>query len=199
MPSKGYKQTEDHKRKLSEALKDRKQTEEHRKKISEAHKRMPRPELRGKPLSEEHRRKISEAHKGRKFSEEHKRKLSEGKKDFKNPNYGRIREQNPNWKGGRIKTCNNYIFIKFSTHPRANAQGYVPESRLIIEKHLGRTLLPTEVVHHINGVTNDNRIENLMLFNSSGNHISYHVSIRVRDSRGRFMSQRLIKKGEKCH
>jgi hypothetical protein len=83
-------------------------------------------------------------------------------------------DKNSQWKGGRAKNGLGYIRIYSPTHPYADNQNYVLEHRLVMETHLGRTLLPTEVVHHINGICGDNRIENLMLFSSSGEHVGYH-------------------------
>lgn len=80
-------------------------------------------------------------------------------------------EQNGRWNGGRIVDKNGYILIKNREHPYSNNCGYVREHRLIMEKHLGRFLAPDEVVHHINHIPNDNRIENLELHTDHSEHI----------------------------
>lgn len=74
---------------------------------------------------------------------------------------------NPAWKGGVHIDHNGYIFRRVPNHPHANYHGYVQEHRLVVEEHLGRYLLPSEVVHHKDGNHANNNIENLEVFSST--------------------------------
>lgn len=84
----------------------------------------------------------------------------------KHSNLGKatVMEKHPRWRGGRFTTATGYVMVMQHGHPNANKSGYVFEHRIVMERFLGRRLLRNETVHHINGVCDDNRPENLELW-----------------------------------
>ena len=60
---------------------------------------------------------------------------------------------------------------------------YVLEHRYVMEQYLGRKLLLNEYVHHINGDTFDNRIENLMVVTPEEHGILHSKYPRKKKSR----------------
>jgi len=72
----------------------------------------------------------------------------------------RSRELNGNWKGGKTRQSKGYVYTLVSSKPTK----YKLEHIVVMEAHLGRALLPGENIHHINGIRDDNRLENLELW-----------------------------------
>lgn len=79
-------------------------------------------------------------------------------------------EAHGRWKGGRIIDHAGYAAIHLSTvdrpeiaGPMVNQIGYVREHRYVMACQISRPLRTDESVHHVNGVRDDNRPENLQL------------------------------------
>jgi hypothetical protein len=89
-------------------------------------------------------------------------------------NKGRTRENSGSWKGGIKSNHAGYKMVLLQPndpyYSMLNRSNYVMEHRLVMAKHIGRCLLNWEVVHHINGIKDDNRIENLKLIACNGEH-----------------------------
>ena len=109
--------------------------------------------------------------KGRKFDTE----------EFKKRNLRKGRNHHF-WKGGiTFRNKKGYyqnFKLKYVSCPEeyksmARKDGYVVEYRLIMAKHLGRSLTREECVHHIDHNPENNDINNLMLFSSNKEHKIY--------------------------
>lgn len=75
-------------------------------------------------------------------------------------------ESNPRWRGGQTTLKSGYIVDN-------KTKKYV--HRLVMEKKIGRELLPNEHIHHINHNRGDNSPENLVIL-SPEEHGRYHAT-----------------------
>jgi hypothetical protein len=126
-------------------------TQEHKRKVSEA--------LKGHPVSDETRRKIREIlldrhpFRGKHFSESHRQKISialSGKGPLAN-----------SWEGGIKTGGDGRIYLFRPDHPRAvEGHRYVARAHLVWEEHYG-SIPDGLIIHHKNCDNKDDGIENL--------------------------------------
>jgi hypothetical protein len=124
MPKKGYKQTEEHRAKLSESMKGKKCkpfSEDHKAKLSES--------IKGKTRSEETKAKISAAKRGKPSGREGKTQSEEAKAKISAANSG---ENHPNYIDGRA--CDVYC-QKWTNDFRANIREFFRQRCVICGKH----------------------------------------------------------------
>ena len=85
----------------------------------------------------------------------------------------------PMWTGGHRASKDGYVLLHRDLLPRHEQEffeemfpkvGYIQEHRLVMARHLGRLLHANELVHHINGIKDDNRLVNLRLLKKSRHH-----------------------------
>jgi predicted transcriptional regulator len=94
----------------------------------------------------------------------------------------RVGPMSPGWKGGRVRWAGGYTAVWVGKddpmRSMARADGYIAEHRLVMARAIARPLERHETVHHINGIRDDNRLENLQL--RTGRH-GKGAAFRCRD------------------
>jgi hypothetical protein len=75
-----------------------------------------------------------------------------------------LRPLDRNHNGAPVKLDQNgYVMVWEPDHPNTAMKGWQYEHRLVAEATVGRYLKSDEHVHHVNGVKDDNRPENLQV------------------------------------
>ena len=84
---------------------------------------------------------------------------------------GMVGENNPSWKGGRSQGRDGYVLIR-NSDPTSKTR-YHREHILVWEAANGPTPKGWHV-HHLNGIKDDNRLENLLAMSKSDHHRNHH-------------------------
>lgn len=102
-----------------------------------------------------------------------------------NRHQSKVAEHGTRTNKGYVRLHKSLADPKF--HPMANKYGHIPEHRLVMAQNLDRCLFRNEIVHHINGIKDNNRIENLVLLDDSNDH----EIITILDSRIRVLEEEM--------
>lgn len=99
--------------------------------------------------------------------------------------------------GRRVRGTGHLTHDGYIQHEQNGKRYY--EHRRVVEDLLGRPLTKDEVVHHKNGVRDDNRPENLEVMNH-GDHAKMHASERLQEKDETWILEAsgLLTKDEDC-
>lgn len=103
----------------------------------------------------------------------------------------RVNRINPNWGLGRKKVRDGYIEVWAPEHPRANKMGYVREHILVWEKAHKQPLPQGYIVHHFNGIRDDNQPGNLFALPKKLHNSSHLRHARLKDMFIRKLQERI--------
>jgi uncharacterized protein (DUF1330 family) len=92
-------------------------------------------------------------------------------------------EDHPRWKGGENTHSLGYIRILNPENIRS-IDGYMYKHIVVMEKSLGRPILKSESVHHIDGDKTNNNIGNLILFKTYAMHRQFHHRLKAFEHSG---------------
>jgi hypothetical protein len=106
----------------------------------------------------------------------------EGLKLFSWQTRSHIPQETAGWKGGRVNDGKGYVRIWCPNHPRAVSFSSNPKKRYVYEHILnwekanGKPIPKGYIVHHLNGIRNDNRPENLAVLPSIHEHKTWTIT-----------------------
>ncbi len=103
-----------------------------------------------------------------------------------------IGENNPAWKGGQSRK-DGYVYLKKQVGTPGKGKGafYWPEHHAVWERVYGKKLPKTWVIHHLNGVKDDNRPENLAAMPHHEHHSHPRKALRPYEARIHRLEQEL--------
>lgn len=87
--------------------------------------------------------------------------------------------QSPTWNGGTCTSPDGESRILAKDHPRANYNGYVLASVLVVEKTIGRYLSAKHPIHHVDRNKRDNGNGNLVVCQDQAYHNLIHARMRL--------------------
>lgn len=85
-------------------------------------------------------------------------------------------ENNPNWRKGRTRDKFGYVLVRVKPQAhKAGAGAYRREHHVVWEQANGKPLPNGWVVHHLNGIKDDNRPENLLGISRKAHHTQHRA------------------------